>query len=72
MLLTLRLLIFTVDEALPTSILPVDSVKRLTVLGGDFDCIASITSSFAVITPPSIKPPAPSSYEIIPFMLRAE
>ena len=71
MLLTLRLLTLRVDVGLPTLITVVVSVYKLTTLGGDLDWISSITSSFAVITPPSIVDPAPSSIDIIPFILRA-
>jgi hypothetical protein len=67
-LLTFKLLTLRTDVELPQFIIVVVSVNKLTTFGGDLDCIASICSSFAVITPPSITPPAPSSYEIIPFI----
>jgi len=71
MLLTLRLLTLRVDDELPTLIVVVVLVNKLTTLGGDVDCISSILSSLHVITPPSITPPAPSSIDMIPFILRA-
>jgi hypothetical protein len=66
--LTFILLTFKTDVELPQFIIVVVSVNKLTILGGEFDCIASIESSLAVIMPPSITPPAPSSYEIMPFI----
>ena len=65
---TFKLLTLRVEVELPILIMVVVSVNKLTTFGGDFDCISSIISSFAVITPPSISPPAPSSIEIMPFI----
>jgi hypothetical protein len=67
-LLTFKLLTLRTDVELPILIIVVVLVYKLTTFGGDFDCIASITSSFAVITPPSISPPWPSSTEIMEFI----
>jgi hypothetical protein len=60
-LLTFKLLTLRVDVELPTLIMVVVLVYKLTVLGGELDWISSIISSLHVITPPSIDPPAPSS-----------
>jgi hypothetical protein len=67
-LLTFKLLTFKTEVELPQFIIVVVSVNKLTTFGGFVDCIASILSSLAVIMPPSITPPAPSSYEIMPFI----